>query len=242
MAAIAALFVMGAAPAFAGSFALNNYGDAGMNDGPPTGAILDLGGGETGTAAQTINQGAPVLVTVSFIATLPETDITLAFRDDPAFIFLSNVSVVNHTLSSGDLLFNGNFSVGTYTSNGNSATPIDWVYDNRYSSTFGGQVENNTWVDGSVQAYDAISQYVPTIIGDTYTLSFYYTEDNGAGDTTFSDLSTNGDVADTGGNGIDILAYASSGAPPAAVPEPASIAILGAGVLGLLMIRRRKAV
>ncbi len=38
------------------------------NDPPPSGAILDLGGAETGTAAQLINHGAPVTETATVAA------------------------------------------------------------------------------------------------------------------------------------------------------------------------------
>ena len=103
-----------------------------------------------------------------------------------------------------------------------------------------------------MQAYDAITQVVSTTIGDTYNLSFAYT-DNGSL-TTFRDLSTNGVTTGTGGNGIDILAYAQAGLPSACpantvctnppspvipTPEPASLAVLGAGLFGLSMVRRR---
>src|SRR5579872_794334 len=130
------------------------------NNSPPAGAILDLAGGETGTAAQTINHGAPVLESVTFTAALSNTDITLAFREDPAFVFVSNVSLVDNTTSSGNQLVNGDFSGGTYNSNGNGGTPIGWTYANVYGATFGGSVTSSCyggtsfcWDDGAVQAY-----------------------------------------------------------------------------------------
>jgi hypothetical protein len=65
-----------------------------------------------------------------------------------------------------------------------------------------------------VQAYDAISQNVTTVVGHTYKISFYLS-DNGPY-STFSSLSTNGNVTGTGGNGVDVLVYAQAGLPAAA--------------------------
>jgi len=226
------------------------------NNSPPSGAILDLGGGETGTPAQTINHdpNSSVSESVNFTAALTNTDITLAFREDPAFVFISDVSLIDNTTSSGNLLVNGDFSGGTYTSAGNSATPIGWTYANAYGATFGGVVATGCyggaaycWEDGAVQAYDAIDQVVATNPGDVYTLSFLYSDDSNVL-TTFSDLSTNGDSSDTGGNGVDILAYAQAGLPQACapgvvcsnnVPEPGSPALIFIALMALTYVHYR---
>ena len=243
-----------AAPAFATA----------INNSPPAGAILDLGGGETGTSAQTVNHGTPVQESVNFTASLSSTQITFAFREDPAFILFGNAALVDNTTSSGNLLTNGNFSGGTYADPvsltdpyGNPSVPNGWSYANVYGAVYQGTIQDcsqfasgSCWFDGSVQAYDAIDQAVNTTIGNSYTLSFWYTDNGGLG--TFSDLSTNGDITGTGGNGIDILAYAQAGLPPACepgqvctnVPEPSSFGLLAAGLAGMgaigFALRRRR--
>lgn len=237
---------------------------AGNNNSPPAGAILDLGGGETDTAAQTINHSStPVEESVSFTAALTDTQITFAFREDPAYISFGDVSLVDDTTHSGNLLLNGDFAGGTYSDPasatdpyGNGSVPVDWSYANVYGATAQGELQSCSafssgycWYDGSVQAYDAIDQVVATNPGDEYTLSFLYTDNSDL--TSFSDLSTDGDTTSPGGNGIDILAYAQAGLPPActpgtvctttptAVPEPASIVLFGAGLAALGLRKRR---
>ena len=101
------------------------------------------------------------------------TDITFAFREDPAFISFSDVSLTNETTgSTTNLISNGDFASGS----GSAAT--DWDYANVYGATFGGVVSTGCggglatcWYDGAVQAYDAIDQYVALIVGDEYLLS-----------------------------------------------------------------------
>ncbi|MES2293805.1 MAG: PEPxxWA-CTERM sorting domain-containing protein [Pseudomonadota bacterium] len=208
---------------------------AGHNNPPPAGAIFDLNGQPITNIQQ--------LYTVDFSAAVSNTAITFAFRQDPSFSSFSAVSVTDLTTSSGNLLTNGDFSGGVYTSAGNSGTPNGWIYANIYGATDGGTIETgcgfgggNCWSDGAVQAYDALSQSIATTIGDNYRISFHF---NGGGcddaACLYSDLSTNGDVTGTGGNGIDMLVYAEAGLPIAGgVPEPATwiMFLLGFGAVG----------
>lgn len=216
-----------------------------VNEPPPLGAILDLNGtpipgGGDGSTFQTY--------TVTFTAGLTNTDITFAFRDDPAFLIFENASIVDQTTSSGNLFTNGDFSGGTYTSNGNANTPNSWEYANVFGATFGGYLQTpcaysggptaNCWYDGAVQAYDAIDQSIATTVGDVYQISFTLAE-NSFCNCDFSRVSTNGDVTDTGGNGIDVTVYALAGLPHRA-PEPASLVMMGVGLLGLGGLVRRR--
>ena len=230
--------------------------DPGNNDPPPAGAILDL----SGTPIPGGGNDTYQLYTVNFTAALSSTAITFAFREDPAFISFSDASLTDLTTSSGNLLLNGDFSGGTYTDSGNSSTPVDWTYANQYGATFGGVVDPNCgvgtggtygvgycWYDGAVQAYDAISQTVATNIGDLYQISFWVADNSecstdGGPPCNFSDLSTNGDTTDTGGNGINVTVYAQAGLPAPGTPEPGSLSLLLIGCLSLgFMILRKRA-
>ena len=85
---------------------------------------------------------------------------------------------------------------------------------------------SNYYRDGAVQAYDAITQLIPTTIGSTYDISFWLSENSNL--STFQNVSTNG-LPSISGNGINVVVYGGESAP-VRVPGP----IAGAGLPGLI--------
>ncbi len=204
------------------------------NEPPPSGAILDLNGTQIpgNGDGETYQQ-----YTVDFTGNVTNTDITFAFREDPAFISFTDVSVVDLADPNTNLLQNGNFQGGVYCNNGNCGTPVGWRYANVYGAAAGGFVDTgcspapsgNTscWFDGAVQAYDAIDQMIPTQIGHNYRITFFVADSSGCSTDggppcNFMDISNNGEGG-VGGNGINVLAYAQAGLPP---PPPVQFVAL----------------
>jgi uncharacterized repeat protein (TIGR01451 family) len=254
--------------------------DPGNNNPPPAGPILDLGGVYATPPAQAIPGNgnetyAPYSVNFTAAAANStctngscSTVITFAFRDDPAQISFTNASVTDVTIPSTpgpNLLTNGSFATGDLTG---------WTYVDSFGVTGAGLVGLagqyiddcpslngavfNCWIDGAVQAYDAISQTIATTAGHSYLISFLVAENSGliaspiaggypegypgsacylalateaTGGTPspcyFSDISTDNDVADAGGNGINVTAYALPTVPVAT--QQVTLTVTGAG-------------
>lgn len=234
-----------AVPAHARRLASGTKLDApSLNYPPPTGPILDL----SGTPIPGGGNGTYQQYTVNFSANITATAITIAFRDDPAYLSVAEVSVVDVNNPNVNLLVNGDFSQGTYSNNGNDSAPVGWTFVNQYGASDYGIVTNDAcsaplppaaidcWYDGSVQAYDALSQTIATTVGDIYQISFWVAENSscsvdGGGSCNFSDLSTDGDTTDTGGNGINVTVYAQNGVPPATQPLKVMLLDSGSGTV-----------
>ena len=210
---------------------------AGNNNAPPAGAILDLAG-------QAVPHGAPVTYTVDFTAALADTSLSLAFREDPAFFSVTDITLTDLTHPSGNLVLNGDFSLGPV----GSENPLNWTFQNTFGAeasgvvrgagTCGGGIPGNCWYDGSVQAYDEISQTIATTVGDMYEVSFAATDNSGL--DIYQPLSTNGNTTSPGGNGIDILVYAQAAPPPLNTPEPSTWAMMVLGFAGMGFVAYRK--
>jgi hypothetical protein len=204
-----------------------------MNIGPPPGSIFQLDG--------MANPGAWTQYTTdAWLATTTATNMTFAFREDPSFIFLDDVTVHDVTANTDLTVVNGGFEDGPVGDN----APTGWTYLNQYGATFGGVVTgstahsgSNSYIDGAVQAYDAITQVLTTIVDHQYTISFWVYD--GSGLSTFRALSDNGQEG-TGGNANNIAVYAGVGVPPPTVPEPSTMALLSTGLAAMSLFARRR--
>jgi len=182
--------------------------------------------------------------TASFVATSAGSTVTFTFRHDPGFFAFDNASV--STGGGPNLLVNGGFEIGGTTVSGGGSP--GWTYFEQvgvgflgYQTTATGGLApyagNQFWYDGATGGYDGIFQTFATTVGATYDISFYLDQaDNNV--PNYQQISTNG-LSGYSGNGIDVVVYAGQGIPPTGAPEPASLLLLGTGLAGLGLARRR---
>ncbi len=215
-----------------------------VNNAPPAGPLVeDLAGLALPTSYTNY--------TASFVASTTSSVITWAFRNDPGYFGFDDASV--STGGGANLLTNPGFEAGPV---GSVAT--GWTAYTQTRMAFPGEVGttgtdshlaansgSDYWYDGSTGGYDGLSQTINTVIGQTYTISYELTQYSATGysPATFQRTCTNGNSATGNGtscNGVDALVYAGSVNPFTNVPEPASLAVLGSGMLGLLRMARRR--
>ncbi len=113
-----------------------NQVQAASNDPAPAGpVILNLDG--------TAVPHSYTQYTANFVATNATTNLSFAFREDPAFLMLDNVSMT--TGGGANLVTNGGFESGPV----GSSAPTGWTYLNTFGATAGGQVNSGCGINSS---------------------------------------------------------------------------------------------
>jgi hypothetical protein len=185
--------------------------------------------------------------TTSFVGDGNTEFVSFAFREVPAF-FAFDDAVVS-TGGGPNLLADPGFESASFGQNCNHnnalGCPPGWsawiqpvdvsaigqvaVNGNTYGCNVNAHSGTAFWCDGSVEGYDAIYQGIATTLGATYNISFWLQDDSGA-------VMNNPN--------IDMFVYAGDHIPVGTVnigtPEPATLTLIGGGLLALGLISRRR--
>lgn len=183
---------------------------------------------------------------LQFTATSTTSFVTFVFRHDPGFFTFDNVSVVDATSLSGNLLTNGDFLTPPDLTPG---VATGWSYFTQTGITFQGEEATPSsgggWYDGATGGYDGIDQSFTTTVGHSYDVSFTLSQWNENNvyppSGNYQPTSTNGASNIYYGDGIDMLAYGGSTLPTTSVPDESSTFVLLLGSLGLVAFWKRRA-
>ena len=118
----------------------------------------------------------------TYVAIATQTRLTFVMREDNGYYALDDVSVRSTSAPSVELLSNGDFESGSFS---------PWIHCNPAGSSSPGIIHSTSpafhyggytyaahggnfyYLDGAVSYADYLSQLFPTVVGQTYTVSFW---------------------------------------------------------------------
>jgi hypothetical protein len=214
----------------------------------PPGAIFNL------DTVQTTPLTSYQMFSTSFMADNSSEFVSFAFRESPAYFAFDDASVIIQG-GSTNLLADPGFESATFGQNCNHnnalGCPSGWgAWIQAVDTRAIGQVATNAnsygcppnaahsgtnfWCDGSVQGYDAVYQPLNGLtVGRMYNVTFFLGDNSGVPPNQANEDSQ-----------VDMLVYASDSLPvgsiPIGTPEPGTLSLIGAGVLVIGLLRRRR--